>query len=240
MDGVIALRTMLLNKTILKSNFLTFNDLGLIDYEEALKVQKETVEEVINGGSPTLIFCEHPAVLTLGRLGSMTNILWPLEKLAKKNIKVISIDRGGEVTLHCPGQLVVYPIINLSDYQRDLKKYLSSLEQVVIDLLHDFGIVAKRIDGQRGVWVGKKKIASVGIGVRKWVTYHGIAINVNTDLSLFSMIKPCGLNVQMTSMAKILGRPLALNEVKAKLFAQFHRFFSRNERAARDNSNRCS
>ena len=200
-----------------KTQSIIFQDLGLIDYGTAFQIQKRRVQEVIDGALSTVLLCEHPSVLTLGRLGIDQNILWSPEELTKKGIQVIRIDRGGEVTLHAPGQLVIYPIINLNEHARDLKRYLHYLEQVAIDLLHDFGIVATRISGQRGVWVEKNKIVSIGVGVRKWVTYHGLAINVNTDLNLFSMIKPCGLDVQMTSMAKCLGRDIDMIAVKSRI-----------------------
>jgi len=200
-------------------------DLGLIGYPEAFSVQKQAVEDVIRGNSQMLFLCEHPAVLTMGRLGREDNILLSRRDLQQKNVDVLRIDRGGEVTLHSPGQIVLYPVLNLNFFGRDLKKYLVNLEQVAIDLLRDFDIVANRIEGQRGVWVGKEKIASIGIGVRKWVAYHGMAINVNTDLNNFEMIKPCGLDVRMTSIQKIRGTEILQETVKEKLVGHFCRIF---------------
>ncbi len=202
-----------------------YRDLGLIDYEKAWAVQKKTVEQVIAGQPSTVLLCEHPTVLTLGRLGKTENILYSREELEKRNISLLRIDRGGEVTLHAPGQLVVYPIINLNN-GRDLKSYLIKLEQVTIDLLQDFGIVATRIAGQRGIWVQDNKLASIGIGVRKWVTYHGLGINVNTDLNLFSVIKPCGLDVRMISMKEIKGHPIDMEQVKIKFKRYFEGVFA--------------
>ena len=129
------------------------------------------------------------------------------------------------MTLHAPGQLVVYPIFNLNKCGRDLKDYMVKLEQVAVDLLRDFGILAVSIPGQRGVFVDKDKIISIGVGVRKWVTYHGLGINVNTDLSLFNLIKPCGLNVRMTSMQKLKGQIVPMASVKAVVVKQFQKYF---------------
>lgn len=196
-------------------------DWGLIPYQEAFRRQKELVNRVIGGAEPHLILCEHPAVLTLGRMTKPDSLLWMQDEIKAAGVEVISIDRGGDVTLHAPGQLVVYPIFDLNDRGRDLKIFLEELEDVVIDLLTDFGILAGSIDGQRGVWVGKNKIASIGIGVRKWVTYHGVGLNVNTDLKLFRMIRPCGLDVQMTSIQKINGVTIDMNQVKEKMVNRF-------------------
>ncbi|OGX33372.1 MAG: lipoyl(octanoyl) transferase [Omnitrophica WOR_2 bacterium RIFCSPHIGHO2_01_FULL_48_9] len=205
-----------------------YRDLGLISYQEAWDLQKTTVDAVIAGAAPVLLLCEHPAVLTLGRLGAEEHILFSRPELAQKGVEVVRIDRGGEVTLHSPGQLVIYPIFNLNYFGKDLRIYMQKLEQVAIDLLHDFGIVAKRIDGRTGVWVGQDKIASIGVGVRKWVSYHGLAININTDLQLFSLIRPCGLDVQMTSMARLLNRPAELDLIKTKIIEHFSREFHLN------------
>jgi len=163
-------------------------DLELIDYDEAYKLQKQYVQELIEGGPQTLLLCEHPPVLTLGRLADKRNMLISSEETDRRGVKICSVDRGGDITLHAPGQLVVYPILNLAHFGKDLKSYMNLLEQVAIDLLDGFGIVANRFPGQTGVWAGEYKIASIGIGVRRWVSFHGLAVNVNTDLKLFSMI----------------------------------------------------
>mgnify|MGYP001617612201 CR=1 FL=1 len=200
-------------------------DLGLIDYSQAWQRQKENVCLVINGGIDTLLLCEHPVVVTLGRVANKQNCLIPPEELESRRIKVIPVDRGGDVTLHAPGQLVSYPIFNLFKLGKDLRAFLDKLEQVAIDLLQDFDIVAARISGQTGVWVGKEKIASIGIGVRKWVSFHGMAINVNTDLKCFSLIKPCGLDVHMTSIRKILGKDIDLDFIKSRIVEKYMRNF---------------
>ncbi|OGX56221.1 MAG: lipoyl(octanoyl) transferase [Omnitrophica WOR_2 bacterium RIFOXYC2_FULL_38_12] len=196
-------------------------DLGIIDYKEAYALQQKYAKEVLDGSDQVLILCEHPTVLTMGRLAKESNVLFSKDKLKEIGVDVLGIDRGGDVTLHAKGQLVAYPILNLANYGKDLRKYLFKLEQVVIDLLSDFDIVANRLSGKTGAWVGDKKIASIGIGVRKWVSIHGLALNVNTDLNHFAMINPCGLNVSMTSVSQVLGRDIEINEVKQVLIDCF-------------------
>ncbi len=208
-----------------KQSSCIIEDWGLIDYQTAYERQKALVNRIIAGENPRLILCEHSATLTLGRMTKPENILLPVEDIKARGVEVVPIDRGGDITLHAPGQLVVYPIFNLNDHGRDLKVFLEKLEQVVIDLLTEFDILAVGIDGQRGVWVGRDKISSIGIGVRKWVSYHGVGLNVNTDLKLFSMIRPCGLDVAMTSMAKLKGAPVDMALVKERMVAQFVRHF---------------
>ncbi len=201
-------------------------DLKHIDYFSAYKVQKETVLSVIAGENDVLILCEHDAVLTLGRIATEKNFLFTKEDIEKKGVTIARIDRGGEVTFHGPGQLVAYPIFNLNHQGRDLRVFLSKLEQVAIDFLKDFDIVAHRQEGQRGVWAGKDKIASIGVGVKKWVSFHGLAININTDLSYFSLIRPCGLDVLMTSVASIKGKPVDFEKAKERLVYHFEQVFS--------------
>ena len=202
-----------------------YHDLGLIGYDEAYRCQQKCVAKLSQGEEARVILCEHPPVLTLGRLSDRKNILVNEEELRRRGVLVRSIDRGGDVTLHAPGQLVVYPVIDLNQYGRDLHKHLHHLEEVAIALLDGFGILGQRHPAQTGVWVKHKKIASIGIGVRRWITYHGLAINVNTDLSLFSLIRPCGLDVQMTSMAQEKMAPVEMAEVKEALKKHMKRVF---------------
>lgn len=201
-------------------------DWGRIAYRAAYVQQQERVQRVKKQEGPFLVFCEHPPVLTLGRLSRHEYILLSSEDLRRQGIAVIEIDRGGEVTLHCPGQLVVYPILDLRHYKKDLHWYLNKLEQVAIDLLKEFDILTTRISGRTGVWVGTSKIVSIGVGVKNWITYHGLAINVNNDLGLFKMIKPCGLDVEMTSVKQELGREPVMAEVKERLARVFDGHFS--------------
>ena len=205
-------------------NICVVRDLGLIDYDAAYGIQKESVARVLAGGAQALLLCEHPAVITLGRMSQEANILNE-EAITRQGIRVVPIDRGGDVTLHAPGQLVIYPILNLAQSSRDLRLYMHKLEQVAIALLKSFGIVSSRILGKTGVFVGSEKIASLGIGVRKWVTFHGLGINVNTDLKLFDLIKPCGLDVRMTSIARVKGEAVEMREVKERLVECFGREF---------------
>jgi lipoate-protein ligase B len=200
-------------------------DLGLIDYSKAFQTQCRSVEEVNQGGPERLILCEHPPVLTLGRSTWEGNILISLENLAQRGIEVIPVNRGGDVTLHAPGQLVAYPIIDLKRGNKDLKKYLYKLEQVAIDLLRDFDIMTRRVPGSTGVWSGEEKIVSIGVGVRHWVTFHGVGLNISTDLSLFSLIRPCGMDVHMTSMENITGRSVDQDQVKQRFIQVFTRCF---------------
>ncbi len=202
-----------------------FKDLGIIGYKEGYVIQKQFVEKIQGGEDPVVLLCEHPVVLTLGRLANEDNLLISKEKLKKRKISVEHIDRGGEVTLHSPGQLVIYSIVDLRYFGKDLHDFMRKLEQVAIDLLGDFGIVADRFLGRTGVWVGSKKIVSIGIGVKKWISFHGMAINVNTDLNLFSMIKPCGLDVSMTSISEIQKKIIDMNRVKKNLIECFNQKF---------------
>jgi len=205
---------------------LEVQDLGLIDYAQAFRIQCEFVEDVRQGGVERLILCEHSLVLTLGRSTQKGNVLCPPEELAQKGIDVIPVNRGGDVTLHTPGQLVAYPIIDLRRDKKDLKEYLFKLEQVAIDLLRDFDIMTCRNPGRTGAWFNGEKLVSIGVGVRHWVTFHGLGLNVNTDLSQFSLIRPCGMDVRMTSMEKIRGRTIDLGQVKQGLIRSFLRQFS--------------
>ena len=206
------------------------SDLGLIDYKTAYDIQKSAVLDVISGSPQKLFFCEHKSILTLGRLTKKENLLTSESELKSRGVEVVSIDRGGDITLHCPGQLICYPIFDLDHYGKDLKAFLSQLEQVVIDLLSEFGIVATRFEGRTGVWVKNKKICSLGIGVKKWVTFHGVGLNVNSDLCLFQMIRPCGLDVLMTSMAQELGQTVDMADVKIRISRCFKKQFQLENR----------
>jgi len=212
-------------KTLKENTACQVKDLGMVDYNDAYTIQREHVNSLVQGGTQTLLLCEHPPTLTMGRSSDENHILIPQEELDQRNVSVHHIDRGGDITLHAPGQLVVYPILDLSNFGKDLHSYLNQLEQVAIDLLSDFGILANRFTGQTGVWTGKRKIASIGIGVRKWVSFHGLAVNVNTDLNLFEMIKPCGLDVQMTSIHDIKRKVIDMEKAKSKMVESFcHNF----------------
>lgn len=198
-------------------------DLGLIDYEDAYRIQKELVARRRRGEiNDSIILAEHNHVYTVGRAGRMDNLLADLPALDRKGIKVLRVDRGGDITYHGPGQLVVYPILDLNRRSRDLHRYLRELEQAVIMFLKAYNIDAVGLPGRTGVWVGNRKIASIGIGAAGWVTYHGLSININTDLGFFRMINPCGLkDVKMTSLGELLGRNIDMKEVKEKILRCF-------------------
>ncbi|MEX0912206.1 MAG: lipoyl(octanoyl) transferase LipB, partial [Gemmatimonadota bacterium] len=175
---------------------LDIRRLGRIDYPEALELQAELVRERRDGAiSDTLLLLEHPHVITLGSGWSAENILLSPEELEERGIQVIETGRGGDVTYHGPGQLVGYPILDLKPDRCDLHLYLRSLEHLLIEVLADFGLEAGRLEGLTGVWCGDRKIAAIGIRVSSgWITSHGFALNVSTDLSFFGTIVPCGLN----------------------------------------------
>ena len=181
---------------------------GLVDYAAALELQRKRVAQRKAGTVPdTLILLEHPRVYTLGRNAQKENMLVSEEFLASRGAQVFHTDRGGDVTYHGPGQLVGYPILDLTQHRRDISWYMRSLEDVFIRTAHDYGIEAGRIEGAAGVWVGNNKLTAMGVHLSRWVTSHGFALNVNTDLSFFEWIVPCGLHGKgVTSLAKLLGR----------------------------------
>lgn len=183
-------------------NELNVYRLGLVPYKTALDYQEELLEKRINNKiEDTLLLLEHPPTITLGRSAKKENLLVNEKTLEKHNISVEIIKRGGDITFHGPGQIVGYPIINLNNHEKDVHKYLRKLEEVIILTLEDFDIESRRIDKLTGVWIKRSKIASIGVGVKRWVTYHGFALNVNTSLDFFDLIIPCGIqNVRMTSI----------------------------------------
>ncbi len=202
-------------------------NLGLKDYRQAYKIQKELVGKRSKGKiTDTLLLVEHPPVFTIGRSGSKKNILAPLEKIKQEDIEIIETDRGGDITYHGPGQIVGYPIIDLKNYGKDIHLYLRTLEAVLIKLLKTFGIKAKRIRGMTGVWADNKKIASIGIAVSKWVTYHGFALNTEPNMEHFKMINSCGLGKSITSMKEQLKeRCPPKKQIEEKLAEIFIEFF---------------
>jgi lipoate-protein ligase B len=186
--------------------------LGLVPYTEALEIQRTIARERIAATIPedVLLLVEHPPVVTLGRASKGGHLTASPALLAARGIELHEVERGGDVTFHGPGQLVGYPIIDLKRHRQDLHWYLRELEGTLIDALGAFGIVAVRRANLTGVWTtGGRKIASIGVHARDWVTWHGFALNVTTDLSYFDLMIPCGINgVEMTSMARELGQPL--------------------------------
>ena len=183
---------------------LEVRDLGVVPYGEALERQRALADERIQGRIPdTLLLLEHPPVVTLGRGTKDSSLPLDAEALRRRGVEVFEVERGGDVTYHGPGQLVGYPIIDLQQHKPDLHWYLRRLEDVIIESLASFGIAAGRREKYTGVWTRGRKIASIGIHVRQWVTWHGFALNVTTDLSPFSLLVPCGIpDVEMTSIEK--------------------------------------
>ncbi|MBZ0170045.1 MAG: lipoyl(octanoyl) transferase LipB [Kofleriaceae bacterium] len=202
-------------------------ELGTIPYAEALTLQRRlaTLRAEDRLGD-MLLLVQHLPVITLGRAGQKANLRVPESSLAQMGVEFFEVERGGDMTYHGPGQLVGYPILNLTDHGRDVHRYLRQLEEVLIVTLSDFGIAAGRSRGRTGVWVGDRKIASLGIHVGRWVTRHGFALNVDMDLTPFELIVPCGIQgVRMTSMTQELCRPISIREVTAALTERFEAEF---------------
>jgi len=200
---------------------------GRLDYTRALEVQQYLVAQRKAGTIPDqLMLVEHPHTITLGRNGHAENLLAGEDLLRRAGIAYYPTDRGGDITYHGPGQLVGYPILDLRDWKRDVGAYVRAIEQVLIDALADFGIHAGRIPKLTGVWVEGGKIAAIGVHISRWVTSHGFALNVSTDLRYFQYIVPCGLSRPVTSMAQ-LGCQASWEEVAERLTAHFGRVFER-------------
>lgn len=202
-------------------------DWGRTDYRAAWTRQDALVTRRIAGEiGDTLVLTEHDPVFTIGlRRGAETHLLWNEAQRAQEGVAVVNTNRGGDITYHGPGQIVGYPIVSL-DAHRDLHAYLRLLEQVVIDALGAFGLTAERREGQTGIWIGRRKIAAIGVAVRRWVAYHGFALNVNPDLRHFGGIVPCGIasaDGTVTSLEVERGRPVEAAAVRAALVHQFHR-----------------
>jgi lipoyl(octanoyl) transferase len=198
-------------------------DWGRTRYTPAWRRQKDFVARRLAGEvSDTLIFTEHEPVYTIGvRLGAARNLLWDPAELARRGIDLVETNRGGDITYHGPGQIVGYPIIDLTP-RRDLHAYLRFLEQVLINALGSLGLAADRRPGKTGIWLGPRKIAALGVAVKRWVTYHGFALNVNTDLTPFAGIVPCGItDGTVTSVQQELGRAFDQAEVKQVLASEF-------------------
>ena len=199
---------------------------GRIRYADALAWQRDLVERRKQGLVPDqLLLLEHPHVVTMGRNAQTKNLLASEEILQRSGIDLHTTDRGGDVTYHGPGQLVGYPILDLRDWKRDVVGYVRALEQVLIETLATFGLEAGRADGMTGVWTEGRKIAAIGVHISRWVTSHGFALNVNTDLSYFQYIVPCGLTLAVTSMEQ-MGVRTTLAEVSTRLAESFGRVFA--------------
>jgi lipoyl(octanoyl) transferase len=200
-----------------------------VPYGRGLELQERLVAERQAGRiEDQLLLLEHEAVFTLGRNARQENVLLPAGLLRQRGFELFETGRGGDVTYHGPGQIVGYPILDLSPDRRDVHRYVRDLEQVMIDACSDFGLAAFRVPGLTGVWVGRDKIGAIGVRLSRWVTSHGFAFNVSTDLSAFELIVPCGIRDHgVTSLERLLGRALPLDEVMDRLAARFCAVFGR-------------
>lgn len=203
--------------------------LHVVTYENGMQVQQKLVEMRQREEIPDqLLLLEHPPVITLGRGGDEGNLLASPQRLAHEGVRFFETTRGGDITYHGPGQIVGYPIVHLGEGKRDVRKYVTNLEEVLIRTVAEYGITAERVDGKRGIWVGNDKIAAIGVRVARWVTSHGWALNVNTNLEHFRLITPCGLQgTGVTSIARQIGRAVDMNDVRAILARNFAEVFER-------------
>jgi lipoyl(octanoyl) transferase len=228
---------------------IEFKDWGIIEYGKAWELQESLLSdnlaikskfrveypEILPKDIPTmqyLLFCEHPPVYTLGKSGNINNVLLSPEALEKKGIAFYHTNRGGDITFHGPGQLVGYPMLDLEKYYTDIGKYLRNLEQVIINVLASFDIIADRSKGETGVWLDPenpfkaRKICAIGVRCSRWITMHGFAFNINTDLDFFGGIVPCGIqNKQVTSLQKELGAPVDMETIKRAVKNEWAKIF---------------
>lgn len=208
-------------------------DLGRAAYREAWDYQLELVSARKRGAvCDQLVFVEHPPTITLGRNASSANVLADVARLRGMGVDLQETDRGGDVTYHGPGQVVAYPILDLKAWRRDVGAYLRALEEVVMATLRDFGVASRRVEGLTGVWVNDAKIAAMGVHLSRWVTSHGLALNVNTNLEHFGLIVPCGLTKPVTSLQEVLGKAVGMDSVVAAMGRRFGEVFDRRMVAA--------
>lgn len=215
----------------------TYKNLGNISYKEAWDYQEVLFKELLDAkrkeeiSNNYLLFCEHPPVFTLGKSGAETNLLMSKDFLEKQGIEYFKINRGGDITFHGPGQIVGYPILDLEQFGMGVKQYIHAMEEVIIKTLDDYGIVSERLDGATGVWLdtndkNPRKICAIGVKASRYVTMHGFAFNINTNMEYYSYINPCGITDKtVTSMQQELGNKVDFNEVQEKLKGYFVEVF---------------
>jgi lipoyl(octanoyl) transferase len=213
------------------NKILNFYNIGRIDYEEAWELQKELLALRYQKKIPdTLLFVEHPNTYTLGKIAKQENLISSEAVLKEKNIKVFEIDRGGDITYHGPGQIVGYPIIDLNEWKNDTHEYLRALEEIIIKTCEHYNLKAGRNPKFTGVWIEDRKIAAIGIKISHWITMHGFAFNINTDLTYFTGIIPCGIkDKDVTSLKKELNQKINMEEVKNILLDNFKVKFNYNK-----------
>lgn len=207
---------------------IIIEDWSLIPFRDAWSRQEQYVRDIQQGIRPsTLIFCEHPAVLTIGREGGEHNVKIDPSLLLMQGIEVIPINRGGDITAHNPGQLIGYPLFHLSEYREDLHWFLRSIEDIIMQVLAEYGIASGRVEGKTGVWIEQeRKICAIGLHCSRWVTSHGFALNVNNELSIFDSIVPCGIpDKEVTSMSKELGILVDMEDLKEKCRKAYLEYF---------------
>jgi len=211
------------------SRVCELRSLHLVTYENAMHLQQKLVAlRQSDSISDQLLLLEHPPVITLGRGGDATNLLAPPDVLRAQRVRFYQTTRGGDITYHGPGQIVGYPILYLGEGNRDVRKYVTKLEEVLIRTVTDYGITATRVEGKRGIWVCENKIAAIGVRIARWVTSHGFALNVNTNLEHFRLITPCGIHgAGVTSISHEIGREISADEVRTALVAKFAEIFDR-------------
>ena len=219
---------------------LDIYELGTVPYEKALEYQESLLaRRIAEEIQDSLILLEHPPTITTGRKGNTGNLLVREEYLKKHGISFIHASRGGDITFHGPGQIVGYPILNLKNHGMDIRNHLRMIEEMIIRTLRDFDIEGRRIDGVTGVWVKRSKIASIGIAIRKWVTYHGFALNVSTNLDYFDLILSCGItDVRITSIGSWLGNKesVRMDDVTQSVIKNFMGVFGFENFILRDES----
>ena len=207
---------------------------GLLPYAPACALQHQLVEARKAGAVPdVLLFCEHPHTITLGRNGKKEHLRASDRLVAQMNVTFHETDRGGDITYHGPGQIVGYPILDLTEHRRDVRWYVQQLEETMIRATADFNVTTARVEGRHGIWVGQppteEKLAALGVHLRRWVTSHGFAYNVATDLRYFDLIVPCGIfGKRATSLERVLDRAVRTDEVRPRLAAHFGELFERN------------
>lgn len=213
------------------SKKLIYSDLGLIDYAKAWNLQKEVFDKRVSGNTDdTFFMLEHPNTYTLGKTADKNNLISNKAYLEKEGISVYEIDRGGDITYHGPGQIVGYPIIDLKNWKQDTHLYLRNIEETIIKVCNYYGLNAGRKEKYTGVWIGERKICAIGVKISRWVTMHGFAFNINTNLNLFNGIIPCGIkDKEVTSLERELGKRFDINEVKDKILEVFINQFNYDE-----------